>query len=201
MKTQTLKKLVIASVAAASCGALFATPISNSATGLASPATTITFDEHALSVGESVTNQYSDLGVTFTPNLYYSSQTGFPNIVGNTITNFHPEIPQFSLNFLTTQNAIAFAMVSNSSVWNFTALLGDAVVESFSASVDTSANNFFGFTGINFDQIRITTPNDYMIIDNLQLSNNSTVPEPESLALVGLGLACLAFMRPKAKKA
>lgn len=79
-----------------------ATPISNSASGLTSPAVTITFDEHVLPVGSSVTNQYSDLGVTFSPNLYYSSQTGFPNIIGKTVTNFGsgPDVFQFSLNFL-----------------------------------------------------------------------------------------------------
>lgn len=181
-----------------------ATPISNSASGLASPLTTITFDEHVLATDAPVTNEYSDLGVTFSPNLYYSAQTGFPNIDGNTLTNFTdsgsgPDVFQFSLNFLANQTDAAFAMVSNGSSWDFEALLGGAVVEAFSTLVDTSALDFFGFTGISFDEIRITSSaNDYMILDNLQIGNNA-VPEPTSMALLGLGLAALGVARRRAK--
>src|SRR2546430_443905 len=60
-----------------------ATPINASAIGLASPVSIITFDEHVLAANTPLTNQYADLDVTFSPNLFYSPQTGgFPNING-----------------------------------------------------------------------------------------------------------------------
>jgi len=201
MNKRIKKNMLAASLLVASlCSSAFATPISHSATGIASPAETITFDEHVLPTSDPVTTQYADLGVTFSPNLYYSSQTGFPNIIGNTSTNFGngPNIFQFSINFLMNQTDAAFAMVSNGTSWDFEALLGNVVVDAFSALVDTSDPNFFGFTGITFDEIRVTSSvNDFMIIDNLQLGKapTSSVPEPAPVVLLGIGLAGLLLMK------
>lgn len=193
-----MKKFILGALLFAASN-VHATLIFNT-TGLLSPESTITFDEHILSTGATVTNEYSDLGITFSPNLYYSSQTGFPNITGNTVTNFGSgnQVGSFSINFLENQTESAFAMVSNSSLWNFSALFNGAVVESFSEIVNTSTPNFYGFTGITFDEILISSSiNDAMIIDNLQMGETTSVPEPTSLAILALGLVGIGFSKKK----
>ena len=195
-------RVLLAGLLLAAWGVAAAAPISGSPTGLASPELTITFDEHILTPGDVLTNQYADLGLTFTPNLFYSCQEGFDNITGNTATSFGcfgsggDRVFSFSLKFSVDQTAAAFAMVSNDSVWTFEALDDGVVVESFNANAffDTNGpNNFFGFTGIMFDEIRITSPDeDSMILDNVQLSS---VPEPGALALLGIAFAGFAASR------
>lgn len=169
-----------------------AAPITNSATGLAAPTYTITFDEHALASGSVVTNEFAPEGITFSPNLCYSPQTGFPNINGADVGNFvctgAPNPTSFVMSLTPGRTDVAFAMVSNGSRWLFEALLGGVVQESFGAIVDTSANNFFGFTGVAMDGIRITGQ-DFMLIDNVQLGQaTGQLPEPVSMSLVALAL-------------
>ena len=200
------KTLAVATLALLSQAA-YATAISNSTTGLASPIVTITFDEHVLPAQSAVTSQYADLGVTFSPNLYYSSVIeDLPNITGNNVSNFNDDekVSQFSLNFVTDQTDVAFAMVSDGSMWQFEALLNNSIIDSFSTSVDFSDLDFFGFTGITFDEIKITWIDDnlddnfdniVMTIDNLQLGNAENVPEPAALALLGMGMAGFAARR------
>jgi len=171
--------------------------INGSATGISSPVTTITFDEVALPQGTAVTNQFAASGVSFSPQMYYSPQTGFPNIVGNDLGNWWGPSPvQFSvtLAFTNLQTAAAFAFASNGTNYTFEAILGGSTVDSFSANVGNgSANNFYGFSGISFDSIRLTSnAGDYFLMDNVQLS--SAVPEPSTWAMLILGFAGVGYM-------
>ena len=195
-----MKKLVTPLVFLALATGANAAVIKNSTTGIGGADQTITFSVHSLAVQSAVTDQFADLGVTFVPYLYYSSQTGYANITGATVTNFHPGVFSFGLKFGQDVSAASFAMVSNSSSWNFKALLDGVAVDSFSATVNTASNNFFGFNDLVFDEIQIVSPvSDYMIIDNLSFiaAEVADVPEPASLALVGLGLLGMSSLRRK----
>lgn len=187
-------------------GAANATAINGSATGIASPAYTITFSEVALAPDVTpVTNQFAAYGATFSPAAVYTPQTGFPNIDGDTLGNFSSDgsgdfFSPFTISFTTVQTDAAFAMVSNGSSYLFEALLANAVVDSFNAAImSNSPNNFYGFTGLSFDSIRFTNlDGDFWLVDNVQIG--SLVPEPASWAMMiaGFGLMGVA-MRRRAK--
>lgn len=194
---------VMAGVAAwllAAAGVL-AAPIQNTS-GLASPATTITFDELVFAGGTSITNQYAGLGLTFSPSLRYDSQGAaqFPGITGHYLGNNGPCCDNpFSILFGGDITAAAFGVATNPATTLFEALDDGLVVESFSAptNFDGSTNSFFGFSGVTFDEIRVTVGGDQQIlIDNVQ---SGSVPEPTSLALLGLGLAGFAASRYRRK--
>jgi hypothetical protein len=172
--------------------------INGSATGLSSPVTTITFDEVALSQYTPVTNQFAAFGVSFSPAMYYSPQTGYPNIVGNDVGSWDASAAaqlSVTLAFTNPQTAAAFALVSNDTSYTLTALLGGSIVESFSTSVGATANDFYGFSGIAFDSIRVTSNgNDFFLIDNVQFGAVSAVPEPSTWAMLILGFAGVGYM-------
>jgi hypothetical protein len=177
-----------------------AAPITN-ATGIASPAVTILFSEFGLAADTVITNQYSSLGVTFSPNVYQNPQ-GFPgpnvDLGPNSASNFSfsggPIVSPFSIFFNTDQTQAAFAMITNANTSTFGAYLNSVLVESFSiATGPANPNNFYGFSGILFDEIRVTVGGDgNAIFDNLQIGS---VPEPTTILLMGLGLAALARRR------
>jgi hypothetical protein len=180
-------------------------------TGISNPATTITFDEIPLAGDTALTNQYSSLGVTFT-GLFFDTTDGFfgfPNIIGNAAANF----PQstftvtnpFTIRFAQSQSQAAFSLVTNTGSSTFEALLNGSVVDSFSSTTDISiTNNFYGFTGVTFDSIRVTAGgfNEAAALDNIQFSSAAqSVPEPFTIIGTLVGGTAAVRMRKKLKSA
>jgi hypothetical protein len=175
----------------------------HNSTGIANPAETITFSEHLFAPGTPVTTQYAGLGVTFAPNLWYASQPPppfSPHVDPLYLTNFpFPNLPPFNFNdpfsihFNAPRTAAAFALITNPGFSTFTALRNGKVVETDTASTDlTSPSNFYGFSGIAFDEIQVgTAPLMSAGIDNLQLGAVSAVSAPRGLVLAGVGVLCL----------
>jgi hypothetical protein len=79
----------------------------------------------------------------------------------------------------------------------FTALLGGTPVDSFSAPTSLS-QNWFGFTGLLFDQVQITGggSNGAFLMDNLELNS---VPEPATYGMVSSALVGLAVWSRRRK--
>ena len=175
-----------------------AATIDSETSGLSSPAVNIGFDEISLMSGELVIDQYSGLGVSFSPALaYLGSFSAGPNISGPSLINiggspltiFNP----FSIAFENAVSGASFAFVSADSNTTFEALLNGVVVESFSSMTGDQIQSYYGFTGIVFDEIRVTVGAPGMgILDDLSF-NYAAVPLPASLAFLLAGLGGLAI--------
>lgn len=215
-----LKRLALLAVSVAvtsGTSTVFATQISNSLVGIASPTFIQTFESPAFTQNTLINTTFAQLSSS---TLYYdgnSAGTGcaFYEEAGNCVTNYTSTAgnstpqnvqPTFSIFFSTPQTSAAFALVTGGSDRDtFTAFLNGVSVASFTATTATNYNqsctgtcagNYFGFSSIagGFDQIQVaTTGSNLAIIDNVQLS--ATIPEPGTVALFGIGIAGLAAYR------
>jgi hypothetical protein len=178
-----------------------------SSTGLTSPVQTLTFDEIVLPMNTSLTTQYSGLGISFTPNVYYSPQTTFGNVQGNDIGNFtfNPDGPVNPVSFVFSGpiNGAAFSFDADSTPYLFQAFLGGVLVDSFTATVGVSTSDYYGFNNITFDTIVITQEGagggPFWVADNIQFGSAVSTPEPASIALLGFGLFGLAAAKLRRK--
>jgi hypothetical protein len=192
-------------------------------TGLAGLHTTITFGEAAqgtldypFAQGTFITNQFAGVTISTGPSqtsglLYNSaiaSDGAYSGITGGHVGNrdtYSPSpsifIPQFSLLFGGDVTEAAFSIATNFASTFFEALDNGVVKDSFTAdtSYDGSTNYFFGFTGITFDEIRITQRQSEVLIDNVQLAV-AAVPEPETYAMMLAGLGLLGFVARRRKQ-
>ena len=174
-----------------------AAPISYG-TGLASPALTIDFS--GLSDNTPIGSTYAGQGVTF-GGLFANSTQG--NTLGNTTApaagNFIGDTVNatFTIGFSAAVADAAFFLYTDGFGTTITSSLAGATVESVSAGTyQNNAQNFFGFTGSNFDLITISVAGTGLaLIDDVQVGSALplAVPEPGS-AIIFVGLAgMLAF--------
>jgi len=182
-----------------------ATPIHNNF-GLSNPTATITFQEVVLPDQTELLNTYKAFGVVFGAGMRYSTLNfGIPNSSPNSAVNFTfpPPPPSvfvdpFEIFFVHPLTSAAMVVATsvlappNTPNTKITALLGGNVVESVAVTTSQSGTvNFFGFTGIVFDEIQISDVDSGIVVDNIQLGDIAGIPEPASIVLLSSGLVGL----------
>ena len=166
-----------------------------SESGLSLPGMAITFDEIILPNGTPITDQYSSLGITFSDGLLYNPGTAnmsddIIGFEGRRLANFHPVTPVFSIFFSDPVVEAVLGVLAPDTAF-FTALLNGEIVESFQNTRPSQTQGFYGFDSIVFDEIRVDAAgiSGFALVDNIQFT---TIPEPSTGALLGLGLLLVA---------
>lgn len=188
-----------------------AATISGASSGLVGADFEIGFGEVATT--GPITTQYSDLGLSFTPGLTrFDNNPNRPNFTSPYLANFGGANP-FSMLFNNAVSDASFAMTSNGGIsTSFTALLNGVVVETFTTAVSQppvngnprDPNNFYGFTGILFDEINLSVGangNSSIVALDKVAFNIAPVPLPASLTMLFTGLGGFALMHRRRRAA
>jgi hypothetical protein len=157
-----------------------AEPIDLSPVGLDAPESTVTFSEHVFADMAQISTEFADLGVTFLPNLFYrtTDHPDWASVEGPNLRTGDPEVNPFTIHFVDPVTSAAFVAIAQPPTpATITAKLNGVVVESFDTTVSIdNPDNYFGFTGIEFDEIEVSyTAATRMRIDNIQLGMSARV--------------------------
>jgi hypothetical protein len=175
----------------------FSAVIDSGLSGLSAPVTTVTFTDPAFPDTTPVSDEYSLLGVAFSPNLYYRGTSLWEDqgINGPNLRTGDPVSNPFSIHFSNPITSAAFASIASPVTQaTITARLSGVDVESFTTEINLVNESWYGFTDIVFDEIGISYVEDTRLrIDNIQIG--AAVPEPSTVVLATLGLLAIARRR------
>ena len=143
-------------------------------------------------------SSYLESGVTFTAPDVYSVYDASYDAVYHNSGYLDLEGDSLGINFGSNITALSFDF--GGFYDNPVSLILNLINgEVFNLNAPTSAYGFFGITSdVGFSSISMTTTNSFTAFDNISFGEASTsVPEPATIALMGLGFACMAARRRK----
>jgi hypothetical protein len=152
-----------------------AEPIDLSPAGLEDPVATITFDELEIADTQQVSAEFSGLGATFLPNLFYRTgdHPDWQNVEGPNLRTGEPEVNPFSIKFEEVLESAAVTLIAQPPTPAIiTARLNGEEVEVIETTVSIdNPDNYFGFTDIAFDEIEVDYSNrgTRLRVDNVQM--------------------------------
>lgn len=145
-----------------------------------------------------VSNAYAAQGITFSGlNAASQWENAFVPTTAPAVINFTSTLHQsFDFTFASAVTDVSFYLVTDGFGTDIASFLNGSQVESFHVGAYNYANSFYGFTNTLVDRVTFNVSGDGLaLIDNVEFKRGSAVPEPASLALLGLGLAGIAAAR------
>jgi hypothetical protein len=109
----------------------------------------------------------------------------------------------FEVDFAAPVDAFAFNFGASDFNWTMTAYNSSNIVIETEVITPSHANNngeYWGISNSGIAKVVLSDGNDYILLDNFTYSQTSAVPEPGSLAMLGIGALSLIGYRLRRRK-